>query len=320
MKTMSLTSKTANWVEADGWYRGDVINLFPTKSELRDPGGLEKYILHGWMPDQPIISREMPVTVFGSCFAHYVEEYLAKKGYRVGANLYGNGSMPSIADTNSWSYSLIVRCSEAFVNTFALRYQFEWIYEGTIPSLRLWHKSEHNIKEYIDDNKEAAAAILTNTDVFVMTLGLSEVWYDKQTGEVMWTSVPKSVFDPDKHGFRVTSVAENLENLERVYSLIRKYRGDVPIIFTLSPVPLYATFRPVSCVTASSVSKAILRVAVDEMVRAHPDDKKLFYFPSYEMIKDYFPDAYAEDYRHVLWPYVDQVMQVFEKYFCVADN
>ena len=78
-----------------------------------------------------------------------------------------------------------------------------------------------------------------------------------------------------------------------------------------------ATFRPISCLTASSVSKAILRVAVDQLMRENPDDRALFYFPSYEIVKDFFVDPYEEDNRHPTPEVVKFIMMTFERYFCV---
>ena len=66
----------------------------------------------------------------------------------------------------------------------------------------------------------------------------------------------------------------------QIRNLIRANRPGAKIIVTLSPLPLMATFRPVSCLTASSVSKAILRVAIDQLMRDFSDDPDLFYFPS----------------------------------------
>jgi hypothetical protein len=94
----------------------------------------------------------------------------------------------------------------------------------------------------------------------------------------------------------VSSVGENVANLREIVRLIRKHVPRAAIVFTLSPVllsadgllhqvpallllprmtsdclphqvPLAATFRGVSCVTANAASKAILRVAVDELMR-----------------------------------------------------
>jgi hypothetical protein len=136
--------------------------------------------------------------------------------------------------------------------------------------------------------------------------------------EVLWRAVPSYLFDESVHGFRVSTTAENYDNLARIRALIRDVKPTAPIIFTLSPVPLMATFRPVSCVTASSVSKAILRVSIDELMRTFSADDRLLYFPSYEIVKDCVVDPYLDDNRHPKPEVVSFVMETFERHYCLA--
>jgi len=65
-----------------------------------------------------------------------------------------------------------------------------------------------------------------------------------------------------------------------------------PIVVTLSPVPLEATFREISCMTADSVSKSVLRVAIDQAMSEHRPD--VYYWPSFEIVR--WAGA------HVSWP------------------
>lgn len=146
---------------------------------------------------------------------------------------------------------------------------------------------------------------------------MSEVWYDRQTGDAFWRGIPSAQFDPDRHGFRVLGVEENRANLERVHEIIRHHRPDASIITTLSPVPLVATFRPVSCITANAVSKASLRVAIDEMMRAHPDDRALFCFPTYEMVTAVIPDAMDDDLRHPRKEVITRIMEEFRSAYLI---
>ncbi|SIR27785.1 GSCFA family protein [Rhizobium sp. RU35A] len=83
----------------------------------------------------------------------------------------------------------------------------------------------------------------------------------------------------------------------------------------MSPIPLMATFRPISCLTANSVSKSILRSAVDEMIR-ESTDSRLHYFPSYEIVKDFFADPFEADNRHPRAEVIDFIMNTFERHFC----
>ena len=161
--------------------------------------------------------------------------------------------------------------------------------------------------------------IFDETEVFILTFGLSEVWYDEPTGNVFWRTIPKDVYDPDRHKFRLSTVDENRNNIRAIYDLIRKYRRDAKVIITLSPVPLIATFRDVSCISANSVSKATLRVAVDEVLREVRDEGHLFYWPSYELVTDVFRSPYRADRRHVRPVVLNYIMRLFETAWC-RDN
>ena len=142
------------------------------------------------------------------------------------------------------------------------------------------------------------------------------MWHSKLTGEVFWRAIPAHRFDPERHGFRLSSVAENVDNLAAIRRIIRGHRPNATIVFTLSPIPLHATFRPISCVTANSVSKATLRVALDELMRAHADDENLFYFPAYEIVREAFGDPFLEDNRHIKPEILQAVMTTFERMYC----
>jgi hypothetical protein len=286
------------------WYRGPHTNFIPSKAELRAPDAVDHFVLHGWMPDAPFITKRARITAFGSCFAQHLTSYLHGAGYNVlGKHL----------DLDAH----IIHFGEGMVNSFAIRQQFEWALEDKEFADNLWFGENKEIALVDPRIKAETKEIIGTTDIFVITLGLSEIWYDKRSGEAFWRAIPGPMFDPERHGFRVSSCEENLANLVRIRALIRSARPEAKVIFTLSPVPLMATFRPVSCLTASSVSKAILRVAIDQLMRENPDDRALFYFPSYEIVKDFFVDAYEEDNRHPTPEVVKFIMTTFERHFCI---
>ena len=284
------------------WYRGETTNFHPMRASLSEPDAVEHYVGHGWLPKAPFIGKEDYVTAFGSCFAAEMTKFLLAKGFRV----FGN-------DRNVKAH--VIRSGEGIVNTAALRQQFEWAFEGKAPAAEVWHEKDGSVAEVSAEIEAATRRIFLSTDVFVFTLGLSEIWYDRETGDVLWRAVPKHAFDPDRHAFRVLGAEENRANIAAVHRMIREHRPDAHIILTLSPIPLAATFRPVSCMTANSVSKASLRVAIDEVMRANEDDEKLHYFPSYEIVTAFLPDALGDDLRHPRPETVDFVMATFERHF-----
>lgn len=288
------------------WHRGEHTNFGPTKVNLRQADAIDRYFLKGWLPEVPFIQKSTPVVAFGSCFAGHLSRYLHERSF----NVLGKG-----LDANAY----VVRFGEGMVNSFALRQQFEWAFEGRTFSDGLWRDKTGKLLRAEDEVRSETLFFFQQAELFIITLGLSEVWYDKSTGEVFWRAIPADSFDPERHGFRVSTVEENLDNLRVILRLIRRHRPDAKLVLTLSPVPLVATFRPVSCVTANSVSKAVLRVAVDELMRENADDQGLFYFPSYEIVTSYFRDPYELDNRHIRPAVVTTIMESFVRHYAVPE-
>ena len=289
------------------WYRGEHSNFGPTKINLSERDAIERYFLHGWLPKAGFIAKETPVVAFGSCFAAHVSRYLKERGF----NILGD-------DLRRTAY--IVRFGEGMVNTFAIRQQFEWAFEGKAFKEGLWLDKTGELLRPEEAVREQTISMFQEAEAFILTLGLSEVWYDKVNGDVFWRAIPSDAFDPERHGFRVSTVEENLENLRVIVRLIHQHRPRAKIIFTLSPVPLVATFRPVSCVSANTVSKAILRVAVDELMRERANDDLLHYFPSYEIVTAYFRDAYQLDNRHIHPRVVRKIMETFVRHYVAGGS
>ena len=286
------------------WHRGEDPHWIPSKRDLQTPGAIDRYVLDGWLPERPFIDKATPVTAFGSCFAVNITNYLVARGY----NLFGK-----TLDLDAH----IVRFGEGIVNTFAIRQQFEWgLGVRELPD-RLWWGGEAFAP--LDPQVRATTRdIFQRTEVFIITVGLSEIWFDRATGEALWRAVPRKQFDPQAHGFRLSTVAENRDNLLAVVGLIHALNPAAKVVFTLSPIPLMATFRPITCLTANAVSKAILRVALDEVMAA-VDRERVFYFPAYEVVTQFWPDPFIHDNRHPKQRVVDAIMRAFHRHYCLPE-
>ena len=288
------------------WYRGENCNFFPSKEQNTESDALDKYYLNGWTPSNPIIHKDTMVTTFGSCFAALLRRYLEKR--KVKQHQIKYKEIP------------IVYAAAGLNTTFTLRQQFEWAWENRKFDEVLWFTDQKEKVLVLEKHRDLTKEVFNQTDVFVITLGLSEVWYNKVTGDTFWRAIPKSQFDPNIHGFRISTVQENIDNLIKILKLGEVHNPNAKWIFTLSPVALKATFRPVGAVTANAVSKAILRAAVDETIRNVDKgffrlNENLFYWPSYEIAKEYMPDAYRDDNLHVNNRTINTIMKCFDRYF-----
>jgi hypothetical protein len=290
------------------WHRGDTVNYFPQRSDFFSNTFLQDYVLKGWIPHTPILTRGMKITAFGSCFAANITRHLSNIGFDLSSN-----RDPDIH---------ISRIGDGLVNTASILGQFEWALENKSQPQGLWHGFKAEGYGFDEDIRLRTRDVFLGTEFFIITLGLSEVWYDATTGGTFWRGVPDGVFDARRHKFRAMSMAETKSDIARIYELVRTHVPDARVLFTVSPIPLAATFRDISCLTANTVSKAILRAALDEFLRDKQEavNQTLFYFPSMEIVQFCFADPWGMDCRHPSSAVLDTVMKTFEASYCVGES
>ncbi len=281
------------------FWRGEHTVFHPTDDDLASPSALDHLSIG--MPAKPFVTKQSNIVAFGSCFADNISYYLHDRGFNIA--------------TKKDAVAHISRMGDGIVNTYAVLQQFEWAWNGKVPTQELWHGWKAETAGYDGAIRSATKAILDKADVFIITLGLSEIWYDEPTGEVFWRAVPISKFDPRRHKFRVATQRENLENLRSIRNLIRGHRPNARVIFTISPIPLTATFRNMSAIVANEASKANLRSAIDELVAAY-SETGMYYFPAYELAKCCFNHQYMEERRHIHIHVIMFIMAMFERYYC----
>ena len=287
------------------WYKGTTYRWLPDKTQL---GALGMDALgDGWLPAEPLISRATRVVAIGSCFARYFILWLAEHGF--------NESIPQSP------YNALLRFGSLLESPASIAQQFRWAFGELDDNAVVWIDKNKEVFEASEERRQLVRDTLLATDVVILTLGLSEVWYDRVTGEPLWRALPVDQFDPERHVFRVETMAQTLQWLETIERLRARHVPDMKIIFTVSPVPLGVTFRPVSALTANSASKAIVRAALDEFLRNHQEEvgRRAFYFPSYELATNYFIDPYGPDNRHISPTVAAGIIHYFVKHYCSAD-
>jgi tetratricopeptide (TPR) repeat protein len=244
------------------WHRTDTIRFFPSSFE----GGplpqivRQAFFHNGRFLPAPVFRKEAQLVTFGSCFATYLRRFLAARGRT----------------------SETIQIAEELNNTWALRSYIGWCLTGDQSHISYWYETAENrytpprpYEEYRD--------LLQQADGFVLTLGLGEVWRDKVSGGVFWKGIPESVFQEDRHEIVLSTVEENYDNIRTIADLFQAHCGDKPLIFTVSPVPLKATFRGMSCMEADCLSKSVLRLAIDRlMAEGRPN---IYYWPSFEIVR-----------------------------------
>ena len=171
------------------------------------------------------------------------------------------------------------------------------------------------IEEYASNyDKHVASAheALMRAEVFIITLGLNEIWTFKMDNSVFsrspWRIAPSFV----EHS--TLSAEANIAELQVMLDALRRFNPNVKLIVTLSPVPLHATFlrERYHVVEANMHSKAVLRTAAQAFVERN---EGVYYFPSFELVVFGSKDSWCEDQRHVNASAVSRVMEMFREMF-----
>jgi len=296
------THRKRSWAE-QRWHAMDT-SVYPLEQHIfeGDIGALvREHIVPGHAPSAPLLDRDDAVVTLGSCFAAELRDYLTSSGFASG---------------NFWIPS-------GLNNTYAILDFVSWCVTGdeTERGFRYDRFESGEIEEWKpEEERNTYTQRLAEAGAFVFTLGLAEVWQDRVTGGVFWRGIPEEIFDGDRHIFRLTTVEENERNVLRIIELVRSVNAKAPIVLTLSPVPLKATFRGISCLTADCVSKSVLRVALDSAMNAGLEG--VYYWPSFEIVRwagaHYPASAYGVDAnraRNVSRFLVAEILDAFVEHF-----
>lgn len=265
---------------------------------------------------RPIMDRKTPVGSIGSCFAAHVKNYLVRNGFNYVQTSDAPGSQIGSA---AWG---------TVYNTFCLSQEFARAHGDFSPTEKTWADGNGGLLDpyrknigwpdaqaadrECDAHAEAVRRALETARVFILTAGLTEIWYAKADGSVFFQVPPARTYQAKRHGFRLASVDANAWQLSRAIADLRRLSPDCHVVLTVSPVPLRATFRSVNVVTANTQSKATLLAAVHEVT---DPDNGIHYFPSYEMVTVMASDPFKRDNRHVRPKVIERVMKVFTESF-----
>ena len=276
----------------------------------------------------PLLSRGEKLASAGSCFAANLVPWLEAAGLD-----YVRTEMPPPAFRDVYVEAFgYHRFSAAYGNIYTARHLLQLLQRalGTFrPAEDRWHGEDRVIDPFrpglafpaasdaefdvlTAQHLDRTLAALRQADVFVFTLGLTEAWVSRADGAV-FPACPGTIagaFDADRHAFRNFTAAETTADLLAAFALIRAVNPRIRFVLTVSPVPLVATASGEHVLTASTYSKSVLRVAVQEVTAALPHAR---YFPAYEIVGG--PQAprefYAPNRRHVGAAAIEVVMTAF---------
>ncbi len=246
------------------------------------------------------ISREMAVFTAGSCFAHHVHRALKSAGY----NVIEGEPAPEGISANVAARFFYGTFSARYGNIYNPRQFLQLLQEAAgqfSPGHPIWHRdgrfydafrpnvdpggyaSAEAVKMARADHLRAVTDGIKRAEVLVFTLGLTETWQDRASGAV-YPSAPGVIADAPSAadiGFLSFGHDEIAADVRAIFAHVRELNANVKLLLTVAPGPLVATAGGGHVLIASSAGKAVLRAAVDTLMRS---DSGIDYFPSYEII------------------------------------
>ena len=290
------------------------------------------------IPKKLRLTKESKVFTIGSCFAQEIRTALLKRGYALFPDYLSVNF-----DTKTQVFDgLPERSFTAHYDTFTIRQEFETafgvfsdratsflkvkdarinekynapvLFQDPLRKVNYAATAEH-LKDLASQIDGAMRTGVEQSDVYVITLGLTEVWQHNISGRHFCQS-------PYAGGgggigmatFRQSTFQENYDNVKAVLDMIFARYPQKHVILTVSPVPLGVTYSQTDIFTANLESKSILRAVAGQICRQY---ENAIYFPAYEIANLLAPtgQVFEADLRHVLPSFAEQVVNFFETVF-----
>jgi hypothetical protein len=175
--------------------------------------------------------------------------------------------------------------------------------------------TEDDLRADRKEHLKRVRALFKGMDCFVFTLGLTEAWVSKKDGAVYPLAPGVSAGEmSESYAFNNFTLKDVVDDLSNFLEELRLINPTVRVMFTVSPVPLAATYEDRHVMVSTNYSKSVLRVAVEEIVKSIPSTH---YFPSFEIITGAFNRGsyFQSDFRTVTEEGVDHVMRLFLKHY-----
>lgn len=277
------------------------------------------------------IPADARVATAGSCFAQHIVRNLKRHGFTV----LDVEPAPSGLPGNRHQAHGFSMYSARFGNIYTVRQLLQLVQEAAgewTPANLVWEKGGKFFDALrpavepagLDSPAEVIAhrrchmarvrEMLERLDVFIFTLGLTEMWTDRGTGTV-YPTAPGTIagtFDERVFEFKNATSGEVMEDFGTLLDSLAAIRGGRPfsLILTVSPVPLTATSSGDHVLVSTAYSKAVLRTVAGELARTHAI---IDYFPAYEIVTNprLCPAAFAPNLRTVTDEAVELVMRHF---------
>jgi len=266
-----------------------------------------------------LIDRTTPITSIGSCFAVEIRGHLLDAKFNF------------ISTRDSWAGSAEWGRVDTTKNLLQI---FQYSFTEFLPEVRFCHsakgyfdpyregqyyESEEAAEKGLLEHHEESRHAFTSCKVLIVTPGQNEAWITKSDGLAWYHKPPPEAFDfygADQFEVKRFTLEENIENLSGALQLLWANNPEAQVIFTVSPIPSWATFYDTNVAVRSFENKAILLLAVKEVISQNPE--RTNYFPSFEMAMLSHNWNLQLDNRHLRPKVVDGIMACFDQRFVVG--
>ena len=277
------------------------------------------------------ILPDTKIATAGSCFAQHISRHLKKNGYNV---LDFEPAPPGLQNDMHQKYGFSMY-SARYGNIYTVRQLLQLTLEAagtSTPTNYIWEKNGRffdalrpNIEpDGLDCPEEViehrafhitrVRELFKRLDLFIFTLGLTEMWIHKESGTV-YPTAPGTLlgdFDESIYEFKNAQFQEIISDFNLFQQVLLKIRGgnEFNCLLTVSPVPLTATASGRHILTANTYSKSILRSVAGQLSINQPH---IDYFPSYEIATNprMHSTSFADNLRSVRSETVETVMRHF---------
>lgn len=266
------------------WTEGNRSAAARMKSRLIVPRGKQSFSL----------SPQDSFFAIGSCFARNIEERLEDAGAQVTSRnikvrdlgsrsmreggIFNKYTPVSILQELKWAANVSAYPAEALIMTG----EKGIAHDPYLP----FRAGNGPVDALLARRKEVNAyfAQAFAADVVILTLGLTEIWTDLETGLTLNQAPPPRMLsaNAERFAFARLGVEECESALTETIALLRSHgKPGQKIVLTISPVPMSRTFTTDDIIIANTTSKATLRVAA---LRVADRTDGVDYFPSYEAV------------------------------------
>lgn len=289
------------------------------------------YAIEGIYKKKFDISPDTKVATAGSCFAQHISRHLKRNGYNV---LDVEPPPPELPENLHQSFGFSMY-SARYGNIYTVRQLLQLAQEVAgewTPQEYIWEKdgkfydalrptiepeginSPQEVAELRSFHIARVRELFQSLDLFIFTLGLTEMWVHKESGTVYPTApgIFAGEFDDNLYEFKNAQYGAIKRDFNQFQKVLKKIRGEQPfkILLTVSPVPLTGTASGKHILVSTIYSKATLRSVAGQLSTTHTH---IDYFPSYEIVTNprLHSSAYADNLRSVRDETVDTVMRHF---------